>query len=262
MINFIPGSQRKRTRLFDEQIAVTIETLSRPEVKKALPFFANLIARECGVAFLPNLRHGVARLPCEEEGTGNVALLPLLKSDGRAKNIRLSHALTAPSATTVALVNVACGKNLIDVYDRKFTGNQKVNRDVDNAITCTPRIGVGFGKNKRVVAGRSVIVMANYQRQPSEIAETVAHEMQHVFDAHRVGISPAVFTNKLASRHEDACQEYRAYRVSHLLLNALGEYDDLKTEMMNAWNEFDLDASAGFVVSDGAIERAEALGVI
>ncbi len=222
------GEKKARAKAFDDQLSVAIEILSKPEVEGALGYLAMQFRRDCERAFLPNVRHGVARLPVEQEGSEAIAYLPLLASDGGSSNMRISRALAAPSLFMASVVNARHGGSLAARYRAEFgEDSYQIGSQINNACTITPLLLVGAERAPEIVAGRSVVLMANRTRTPVEKAETIAHELQHVMDGCRKGIDPAVLEDPKAQKREH-----------------------------------NLGATGGFGVCDLALERADALGVL
>lgn len=263
MISFIHSTQRARSRLFDEQLSTAIDVLSGAEASSRLGLTGKLLIQECERAFLPNVRHGVARLPDEQKGSGNVAFVPLLRSDGEPGRLRISKALAAPSLSTVDTISQATGVD-VSQHLRGLGGEPyRLNNDVPNAQTIAAYTIVGVNGNKRVATGRSVIVLADRKRGLAGTADTVAHEFQHAVDNRRLDFSPRILQDKAESMRDSAAREFRGYRVGYCVLDALDMYDDeVVGPMMEAWDEFNLGASAGWDVPDAAVERARSLGVL
>ncbi|GEM_PF-6841408 len=258
MVNFIPGQHRERAALFDSHISTTLDTLRNPEVRRALGWPAIFLTSEIEHAFLPNVRHGIILLPSDQEGTSNVAYLPLTRSDGNRNGFRISRGLAAPGLLRAERVGEATGVNVLEQYKNDFPGrNYQIETDIENAVTHSGSFVVEGRGTRHVVKGRSTILSRNCKRSDEELSETLAHEFMHAEDNKSEDLDPVISEEPSERARHAAFMELRGYQVSHRVLDGLGYYDDLKVAMNAIWEAHNL-TMASTHIPDSAVEQVQA----
>lgn len=263
MAYFSPSRQRARSELFDKQLATVIDLLAYPEVQQRLGVMARLLVQECEHAFLPNVRHGVARLPAEQVGTPNVAYLPLLRSDGEPGQMKINRELAAPSRHMAEIIGRATNMAVLPTFQEYYGGDtHRLRTKFNNALTFAAPVIIGERDNPRVAVGRSVVVVAPYPRTELQVGDTVCHEFQHAIDNQRTDLSTQIFSSAFEKARYHASKEFRAYRVGYFVTDALGVPEQRETAVMDSWLEFNLEQSGGWDMPDAGVQRAQLLGII
>ncbi|HET6924467.1 MAG TPA: hypothetical protein VFH39_01385 [Candidatus Saccharimonadales bacterium] len=229
-MEFIPSAQRERSKAFDEIVTATDQLLHDPHVYNELsPDLQQRYEKVIAGAFLPDVRHGVAELPRDQEGGNGFAILPLLSQDEK-KGIRLAPSMFTPTADRFDKIHA----DLAARYG--FTPMQSVDAispqtwDMQNLIernvaamparvhARTTSIGEHLNDNGPLITARPTMIVGINTVKSGRLKKgaVALHELWHGMDVERL--------TRLPSNLEDwvTYSESKAGRITHLCLEAAG----------------------------------------